>query len=82
MKLIPEELRHVLVSTPDTLGGAVRFAGTRVPLQALLDSLQAGHSIESFLEGWPDVSRKSAQCVIDWEMNRMRESFGLEETGS
>ena len=32
--IVPPELESVLVSTPDTLSGAVRFKGTRVPVQA------------------------------------------------
>lgn len=48
--IIPEELKEVLVSTPDTLGGSVRFTGTRVPVQALIDTMDGG-SIEEFLEG-------------------------------
>jgi len=47
---IPKELQHVLVSTPDTLGGSVRFKGTRVPVQALIDTLQRGYGIDSFLQ--------------------------------
>lgn len=75
---IPGELDNVLVSTPDTLGGSVRFAGTRVPVQALLDTLQAGYGLGDFLEGWPDVSLDQAKAVIRWEQNRAREAFGLE----
>ena len=33
---IPRELQQVLVCPPDTLRGAVRFKGTRVPVQALV----------------------------------------------
>lgn len=75
---IPVELTGILVSTPDTLGGSVRFSGTRIPLQALLDTLQGGGSLEEFLDGWPDVSREQAQAVIDWEIHRLREFFGLD----
>jgi uncharacterized protein (DUF433 family) len=75
--IIPEELRDVLVSTPDTLGGSVRFKGTRVPVQALLDTLTCSHTIDYFLEGYPDVKRDQAEAVLRWEQNQAREAFGL-----
>ncbi len=78
---IPAALKDVLVSTEDTLGGSVRFSGTRVPLQALLDTIQGGGSLEEFLDGWPDVSREQAQAVLDWDLGRVRAEFGLERAG-
>lgn len=78
---IPAELKDVLVSTDDTLGGSVRFSGTRVPLQALLDTIQGGGSLEEFLDGWPDVSKEQAQAVLDWDLGRVRAEFGLERAG-
>jgi uncharacterized protein (DUF433 family) len=74
---IPKELQEVLVSTADTLGGSIRFVGTRVPVQALIDTMDGG-SIEEFLDGWPDVSREQAEAVIHWEQNQARQALGLE----
>jgi uncharacterized protein (DUF433 family) len=74
---IPKELEGVLVSTPDTLGGSIRFDGTRVPVQALIDTLDGG-SIEDFLDGWPDVSRQQAEAVIHWQQNQTRQMLGLD----
>jgi uncharacterized protein (DUF433 family) len=42
------------------MGGAVVFTGTRVPVQTLLDYLEAGDSIDEFLTGFPTVSREQA----------------------
>jgi uncharacterized protein (DUF433 family) len=39
------------------MGGTPVFAGTRVPVQTLLDYLEGGDSIDDFLEGFPSVSR-------------------------
>jgi uncharacterized protein (DUF433 family) len=75
---IPPELEDVLVATPGTLSGAVRFRGTRVPVQALLDTLADGDSIDGFLEGWPDVSRDQAEAVLRWQQECARQVFGLE----
>ena len=74
---IPEELRGVLASMPDTLGDGVRFKGTRVPVQALLDSITCGRSVEYFLEGYPGVTRTQVLAVLQWEQNKAREAFGL-----
>lgn len=75
---IPKELEGVLISTPDTLGGSVRFKGTRVPLRALLDTLHEGNGLEEFLDGWPDVTSEQALAVIQWEQNEARRTFGME----
>ena len=42
----------------DIMGGTPVFAGTRVPIQTLLDYLKAGDSIDEFLAGFPSVSRE------------------------
>ena len=48
-------------SSRAVLGGTPVFAGTRVPVKTLLDYLEAGDSIDDFLEGFPTVHR--AQVV-------------------
>jgi uncharacterized protein (DUF433 family) len=73
---IPPELRDVLVADSETLSGAVRFKDTRVPLQALIDTLDGG-DLEEFLEGWPNVTREAAEAVIRWEQDQARRFFGL-----
>lgn len=75
---IPIELQEILVSTPDTLGGAVRFKGTRVPVQALLDTIHCTQSIDDFLIGFPDVTRAQAEAVLRWEQNQTRLALGLD----
>jgi uncharacterized protein (DUF433 family) len=42
----------------DVMGGTAVFHGTRVPVQTLLDYLEAGESIDDFLEGFPSVTRQ------------------------
>jgi len=75
---IPPELQGILVADPEYLSGAVRFKGTRVPVQALLDTLLHDHTIDYFLEGFPGVSREQAEAVLKFEQNTVREMFGLE----
>ena len=75
---IPRELEGVLDANPEIIGGAVRFRGTRVPVQALIDTLDDGDGIEEFLDGYPGVTREQAEAVIHWEQNQARQTFGLE----
>ena len=57
-------MEHSVISrTLDVMGGTPVFAGTRVPIQTLLDYLEAGESINDFLQGFPSVSREQ---VIDF----------------
>ena len=55
----------VVHSDPDILGGTPVFIGTRVPLQALIDYLKGGHSIEEFLDDFPSVSREVAVTALE-----------------
>jgi uncharacterized protein (DUF433 family) len=55
----------VIVKDPDILSGTPVFRGTRVPLQALFDSLEGGETLEEFLEGFPGVSREMAIAALE-----------------
>ena len=48
---------HLVTRDPQIMGGTPVFAGTRVPVQTLLDYLEAGDSIDEFLAGFPGVQR-------------------------
>jgi len=50
---------------PARLGGVPVFRGTRVPVKSLFDHLQAGDSLETFLDDFPGVSREEALGVLD-----------------
>ena len=52
-------------SKRDVMGGTPVFRGTRVPIQTLLDYLEAGDSISVFLEGFPSVSREQVIAVLE-----------------
>jgi uncharacterized protein (DUF433 family) len=52
-------MKQPIVSiNPDVMGGSAVFHGTRVPVQTLLDCLEAGESIDDFLAGFPSVTRE------------------------
>ncbi|MDQ3713931.1 MAG: DUF433 domain-containing protein [Acidobacteriota bacterium] len=50
-----ETAQTVIFRSPDIMSGAPVFAGTRVPVQSLLDYLAGGHPLEEFLEDFPTV---------------------------
>jgi uncharacterized protein (DUF433 family) len=58
------ETPTVIHSDPDILGGAPVFAGTRVPVRALIDYLGAGQPLAEFLEDFPTVSREQAVAAL------------------
>jgi uncharacterized protein (DUF433 family) len=58
-------LKDVIVKDADILGGTPVFRGTRVPLQALFDSIEGGETLEEFLEGFPSVSRGMAVAALE-----------------
>lgn len=72
VEAIPKELEGVLVSTPDTLHGGIRFAGTRVFAYQLFDYLLTGSTLDEFLSDFPGVKREQAEAVMDWELRRIR----------
>ncbi len=66
MKQVPRELESILIATPDTLHGTVRFKGTRVFAQSLFDYVLKGKPVEVFLDHFPDVSRDQVKAVLNW----------------
>lgn len=55
---------RVINRDPEVLGGTPVFAGTRVPIQTLIDYLTGGESLDDFLEGFPSVSREQAESFL------------------
>jgi uncharacterized protein (DUF433 family) len=55
---------EIVSRDPEVMGGTPVFRGTRVPVQTLRDYLEAGDSIEEFLEGFPTVSREAVMAFL------------------
>ena len=55
----------VISRSKDILGGVSVFSGTRVPVQTLVDYLEAGDRIDDFLEDFPIVSHEQAKNFLD-----------------
>ena len=68
--MIPEELENILSYNPNIMSGAICFKGTRIPVQALLDTIDDGDTIHDFLEGFPDVTPQQARAVLHWEQTQ------------
>lgn len=59
---VPDPL---ITTSPDRFSGTPVFAGTRVPVQTLVDYLEAGDSLDDFLADFPSVSREHAIAVLE-----------------
>ena len=57
--------KKVISVSRHVMGGTPVFAGTRVPVQTLLDYLEAGDSIDEFLDGFPTVKRKQVIAFLE-----------------
>ena len=57
--------KQIVNSDPEILGGTPVFVGTRVPVQALLDFLEGGDTIEEFLDNYPGVTREQAIAFLE-----------------
>jgi uncharacterized protein (DUF433 family) len=63
--------QSVVKIDPEIMSGAPCFAGTRVPIQNLIDYLEGGDSIEDFLEGFPSVSREQVVAFLEEAKDRV-----------
>jgi len=61
----------VVVIDPEIMSGAPCFAGTRVPVRALLDYIEGGETLDEFLEQYPTVSRKQAVAFLEQGSKRL-----------
>ena len=59
------KLNGIIHADPEILGGTPVFVGTRVPVRSLFDHLEAGDSIDDFLEGFPSVRREQVIAVLE-----------------
>lgn len=58
-------MESVVVRDPNIMSGEPSFRGTRVLVRTLFDYLEAGHSVERFLQGFPTVCREMALQVLE-----------------
>jgi uncharacterized protein (DUF433 family) len=58
-------MSSVVKIDPEIMSGAPCFAGTRVPIQHLIDYLEGGDSIDEFLEDFPSVRRDQVISFLE-----------------
>lgn len=58
------DVQELITIDNDILSGQPVFKGTRVPVESLFDHLEAGVSIDEFLEDFPTVSKKQAVALL------------------
>ena len=58
-------MEPVITINPRIMHGTPCFAGTRVAVRTLFDHLQAGYSIEQFLEQFPTVRREQVSRLME-----------------
>jgi uncharacterized protein (DUF433 family) len=66
----------IITSSPDVMGGTPVFAGTRVPVQTLLEYIEAGETIDEFLDGFPTVKREQLIAFLEEAKQRMLATVG------
>lgn len=66
--------KPVVCRDPEIMSGTPVFCGTRVPVQTLLDYLEAGDSIDEFLEGFPSVSREQVIAFLQQAKEKLLQS--------
>lgn len=65
----------VVSRDPEIMSGAAVFSGTRVPVQALLDHIEGGETIDDFLDGFPTVSRAQVIAFLEDATHRLLETL-------
>lgn len=61
----PSAAVEAISKSPDVMGGAAVFTGTRVPVATLIEYLEGGDSIDDFLEGFPTVTRDQVIAFLE-----------------
>jgi uncharacterized protein (DUF433 family) len=60
------DIREIITTDAEILGGQTVFKGTRVPVESLFDHLEAGVALDDFLEEFPTVSKEQAVALLEW----------------
>ena len=65
---------QVISRSPEVMSGTPVFAGTRVPVQAVIDYLAGGHPLEDFLDDFPTVTREQALELLARVKERLKDA--------
>lgn len=72
------DLRELITIDKDILGGQTVFKGTRVPVESLFDHLEAGVSLDAFLDDFPTVTKEQAVALLYWA-NKLLNTKNLDQ---
>lgn len=72
------DIRSLINIDKEILGGQPVFTGTRVPVESLFDHLEAGVSLDEFLDDFPTVTRQQAVDLLE-AANKILTSKNLEQ---
>ncbi len=62
---------HLITSSEDILGGTPVFAGTRVPVRVLIDYLEQGEPLDTFLGDFPSVTKEQAIQLLELAKDKL-----------
>ena len=68
---------ELIESDPEKLSGKPVFRGTRVPIKNLFDYLEAGDSLDVFLEDFPTVTREQVVGVLELFKVKLLEEYEI-----
>lgn len=74
------EATGIVSRDPEVMNGALVFAGTRVPVEVLVEYLAAGDSLDEFLEAIPTVGREQAVAYLKMTPGAVEQAAGLAGT--
>ena len=63
--------KALVTRSPEIMGGTPVFGGTRVPVQTLFEYLEAGDTVDDFLEGFPSVTRQQVLALLETARDRV-----------
>ncbi|MGI8911363.1 MAG: DUF433 domain-containing protein [Rubrobacteraceae bacterium] len=66
---------EIVSRDPEIVSGTLVFAGTRVPVKNLNDYIEAGHSLDRFLDGFPGVSRDQVEGYLKMSLEAVEENM-------
>jgi len=71
-------LKDIISIDNEVLGGQTVFKGTRVPIETLFDHLEAGVTIDGFLDDFPSVTKEQAIALLDYA-NKLLNTKNLDQ---
>ena len=70
------DLHDIIWTDPRRVGGAACFRGTRIPVQLLMEYLDAGRSVDEFLRQYPDLSPERVRAYLRLAHERLLAGVG------